>query len=188
MHQRSHKDDAASTVADPWMWSVKALEANLDLVYQYSQHYQISDAEQWVLAMTRYHLQRYYRPRDAVYHVIRNFGYHNQRIIHPLYWGPRQMTSFIDTHAEEPNEPLRAVLRANRASYVTQLAKRVLPPRQWRVVALHYGFAGGQPHSYAEIGRVLGVSKQRVAQLNTQAMHRLRQRSIINRLEVYRGN
>lgn len=45
--------------------------------------------------------------------------------------------------------------------------------RDRRVVELRYGLEGGRPQSRAEIGRLLGISRERVRQLETRALDRL---------------
>jgi len=49
-----------------------------------------------------------------------------------------------------------------------------LPPRELRVMQLRYGFLGGTPHNLEEAGRKLGVTRERVRQIETQALRRLR--------------
>ena len=45
--------------------------------------------------------------------------------------------------------------------------------RDRRVVELRYGLEGGRPHSRAEIGQLLGISRERVRQLESRALDRL---------------
>lgn len=45
--------------------------------------------------------------------------------------------------------------------------------RDRRVVELRYGLEGGRPHSRTEIGRLLGISRERVRQLEGRALDRL---------------
>jgi RNA polymerase primary sigma factor len=50
----------------------------------------------------------------------------------------------------------------------------VLGERERRVIVLRYGLHGSQPETLEEIGRGLGVSRERVRQLETKALKRLR--------------
>jgi RNA polymerase sigma factor (sigma-70 family) len=52
---------------------------------------------------------------------------------------------------------------------------RRLPQPQAEVICSHYGLEGGLPQTQAEIGAQRGVSQQRIAQLETQALTWLRQ-------------
>ena len=45
--------------------------------------------------------------------------------------------------------------------------------RDRRVIELRYGLGGEQPHSRAEIGRLMGISRERVRQLENRALERL---------------
>ena len=53
-------------------------------------------------------------------------------------------------------------------------AAAALPEIQRRVVTLHFGLEDGEPLTHEEIGRRVGLSRQRVAQLEAQAIARLR--------------
>jgi len=50
-------------------------------------------------------------------------------------------------------------------------------PGRWRlIIALHYGLDGQQPHTLAEIGERLGVSRQAVQAVEAKALEKLYQR------------
>ena len=49
-----------------------------------------------------------------------------------------------------------------------------LPERERRIIALRYGLADGEEHSYEEIGKALGLSRERTRQLEKQARGRLK--------------
>lgn len=50
----------------------------------------------------------------------------------------------------------------------------VLPPREARIIRLHYGFEDGVSHSMAQIGKVMGYSRERIRQLQHEALNKLR--------------
>lgn len=65
-----------------------------------------------------------------------------------------------------------------------------LPPRLRQIVVAHYGLVGNPPQSFAAIGQVLGVTRQRVQQLHVEALlwlaqpsHSLVLRRLLERLE-----
>jgi RNA polymerase primary sigma factor len=65
------------------------------------------------------------------------------------------------------------LLEERRQRRVLARAVRLLPERERQVIALRYGLAGTEPLQLRDIGGRLGVSAQRVRQLETQALERL---------------
>jgi len=62
-----------------------------------------------------------------------------------------------------------------------------LPPREVRILQLRYGLLDGQPYTLEEVGRKMGVTRERVRQIEAQALSRLRQLSIRRKLRDYLG-
>jgi RNA polymerase primary sigma factor len=50
----------------------------------------------------------------------------------------------------------------------------MLPARERVVLAMRHGIDDGRPRSLDEIGRVVGVTRERVRQIEAQALRRLR--------------
>ena len=61
----------------------------------------------------------------------------------------------------------------------------VLSERHRKVILLYFGMQGEAPATYQEIGRRLGISRERVRQLKEDAFGKLRQPSIRKRLEAH---
>jgi len=49
-----------------------------------------------------------------------------------------------------------------------------LPAHEARVVRLHFGWTDGQARSLSEIGRRMGLSRERIRQINAVALDALR--------------
>ncbi len=64
----------------------------------------------------------------------------------------------------------------------------VLPAREERVLQLRYGLSDGKRHTLQEVGDKMGVSRERVRQIESQALRRLRHPSIQYRLRGYLGS
>lgn len=62
-----------------------------------------------------------------------------------------------------------------------------LPPREVRILQLRYGLLDGQPYTLEEVGRKMGVTRERVRQIEAQALSRLRQAPIRRKLRDYLG-
>jgi len=62
-----------------------------------------------------------------------------------------------------------------------------LPPREVRILQLRYGLLDGQAYTLEEVGRKMGVTRERVRQIEAQALSRLRHPSIKRCLRDYLG-
>lgn len=62
-----------------------------------------------------------------------------------------------------------------------------LPPREVRILQLRYGLLDGQAYTLEEVGRKMGVTRERVRQIEAQALSRLRHPSIKRKLRDYLG-
>jgi len=62
-----------------------------------------------------------------------------------------------------------------------------LPPREVRILQLRYGLLDGQAYTLEEVGRKMGVTRERVRQIEAQALTRLRHPSIRRKLREYLG-
>ena len=60
-----------------------------------------------------------------------------------------------------------------------------LPPREVRILQLRYGLLDGQAYTLEEVGRRMGVTRERVRQIESQALSRLRHPSIRRKLRDY---
>ncbi|MBN2501769.1 MAG: sigma-70 family RNA polymerase sigma factor [Anaerolineales bacterium] len=62
-----------------------------------------------------------------------------------------------------------------------------LPPREVRILQLRYGLLDGQAYTLEEVGRKMGVTRERVRQIEAQALSRLRHPGIRRKLREYLG-
>jgi RNA polymerase primary sigma factor len=73
----------------------------------------------------------------------------------------------------------RAVLREQVATVLDSLG-----PRERRVLDLRYGLENGRQHTLDEIGAELGVTRERIRQIEAKALRKLRQPSRSKRLQA----
>ncbi len=60
-----------------------------------------------------------------------------------------------------------------------------LPARESRILQLRYGLLDGTSYTLEEVGRKMGVTRERVRQIEAQAFRRLRQSSVSSKLADY---
>ena len=62
-----------------------------------------------------------------------------------------------------------------------------LPPREVRILQLRYGLLDGEAYTLEEVGRKMGVTRERVRQIEAQALSRLRHPGVRKKLREYLG-
>ncbi|MEN8097769.1 MAG: sigma-70 family RNA polymerase sigma factor [Chloroflexota bacterium] len=85
--------------------------------------------------------------------------------------GDSLLGDFIeDEESEAPvDQVTQVMLRENLMDVID-----TLPPREQRILKLRYGFQDGHSYTLADIGQRLGITRERVRQLEAQALTRLR--------------
>jgi RNA polymerase primary sigma factor len=63
-----------------------------------------------------------------------------------------------------------------------------LPPREVRILQLRYGLLDGRSYTLEEVGQKMGVTRERVRQIEAQALNRLRQPNNREMLVDFLGN
>lgn len=75
-----------------------------------------------------------------------------------------------DTESELPEEAAARQLLTEAIEFLL----RGLPPREASILKLRYGLADGEGHSMAQIGEIMGYSRERIRQLQHEALNKLR--------------
>ena len=86
---------------------------------------------------------------------------------------------------EEDRLPIEeAASKSLMYEYIQDLLK-TLPPREARILQIRYGLADGMEHTLAEVGQRMGITRERVRQIEEQALHRLRIEDYVRNLKDY---
>jgi RNA polymerase primary sigma factor len=72
---------------------------------------------------------------------------------------------------------------ANSQTNDIEAALATLPPRDAKVLRLYFGIEDGQSRTLEEIGRMMGVTRERIRQLRDRALVRLREGETGERLK-----
>jgi RNA polymerase primary sigma factor len=75
-----------------------------------------------------------------------------------------------DTQSDQPDVTTALNLRSRELAF----ALETLNPRLRQVVALRFGLAGAQPQTLEDVGSTLGITRERVRQLEARALRELR--------------
>jgi RNA polymerase primary sigma factor len=81
-------------------------------------------------------------------------------------------------------EPTQIVTQHLLRDHLAQVLGR-LPDREAHILQLRYGLLDGETHTLEEVGQEIGVTRERVRQLEAQALNRLRHSSAFQLLQDY---
>ncbi|MDP3763537.1 MAG: sigma-70 family RNA polymerase sigma factor, partial [bacterium] len=60
-----------------------------------------------------------------------------------------------------------------------------LPPKERKILEMRHGLTDGYTHTLEEVGKVFGVTRERIRQIEAKAHEKIRQHEKINRLRGY---
>jgi RNA polymerase primary sigma factor len=80
--------------------------------------------------------------------------------------------------------PVEAVSASMLRDVIMEILQE-LPPREVRVLQLRYGLVDGETYTLEEVGKKLGVTRERVRQIEAQALSRLRHPAHARRLKDF---
>ena len=85
---------------------------------------------------------------------------------------------------EEAAEPAELTTQSLMREHLQEVLDD-LPPREVRILQLRYGLLDGKSYTLEEVGRKMGVTRERVRQIEAQALSRLRHPNHIRVLMDY---
>ncbi len=86
-----------------------------------------------------------------------------------------------DQDSPDPDELTTFSLLSQHLDQILEL----LPAREAQILKLRYGLSNGETHTLQQVGLKIGVSHERIRQIESQAIRRLRQPTIQNQLRSY---
>jgi len=93
-----------------------------------------------------------------------------------------QLGDFIaDTEVTPPDEEATGILLREDL----QKALAELPPRETKILEMRYGLIDGRTLTLNEVGKKMGVTRERIRQIEAQALRRLRNPRIQEKLQAY---
>jgi RNA polymerase primary sigma factor len=98
--------------------------------------------------------------------------------------GDEGETEFGDLVEDENATPDDEVTSATLQGLLRDMLQD-LPPREARILRLRYGLMNGRMHTLEEIGKKLGVTRERARQIEAQALRRLRHPAYSRRLRYF---
>lgn len=85
-----------------------------------------------------------------------------------------------DDNAASPESKIsESMMRQEISDVLTE----VLSEREKEIIALRYGLTTGETHTLEEVGRIFQLSRERVRQIQTKAMRKLRRPQVASRLK-----
>jgi len=95
--------------------------------------------------------------------------------------GENELSDFVESDRPSPAE---IVERNSLRSEIRETLKS-LPIREARILELRYGLRDGREYSLREVGQRFGLTRERIRQLEQDALHRLRSPERAKRLRPY---
>jgi RNA polymerase primary sigma factor len=94
--------------------------------------------------------------------------------------------SVLGDFVEDADTPAPGeIVTQNMMKEQIQEILQTLPPREVRILQLRYGLSGGETYTLEQVGKKLGVTRERVRQIEAQALARLRHPSHTRKLKDY---
>ena len=124
----------------------------------------------------------------ATYAIQRHFF----RLSHRGRQFRKRFVNDVDSLRDRPDdEPTTEYCSSEQIGMLKELFSRFLgdlEPRERRIVVARFGFDGKPPRTFRELGSQMGVCKERIRQIQTRAMEKLRSMAAEARLEQTVGD
>ena len=92
-------------------------------------------------------------------------------------------TTISDTIEDRQQETQESIVSRDMIKDQVQVALRDLSPRERQVIELRHGMEDGARYTLEDIGQRLGVTRERVRQIEARALEKMREHQVIKRME-----
>ncbi len=100
------------------------------------------------------------------------------------YIGNSEDKTFLDSIEDEDSNVEKVIIAKALKSSIDEIISS-LDPRESEIIIKRYGFDGGQPQTLEELGESMGVSRERVRQLENRALEKLKKKALKKKLNDY---
>jgi RNA polymerase primary sigma factor len=90
--------------------------------------------------------------------------------------------ALVDLLKDETTPGPEAVYLENRFRSDMQRLLSCLTPREERIICMRFGMRNHKPHTLEETGQILGVTRERIRQIEAMALKKLRRHPELRRL------
>jgi RNA polymerase primary sigma factor len=121
-------------------------------------------------------------PTDRVRYMLRVAQYPLSIEMPTTFEGDAVLGDFIeDVESPNPDDTASHSLLQQQLMEVLD----TLPPREVRILQMRFGLKGGKKHTLRETGEKMGVTRERIRQIEAKALQRLRQPGIRRKFRGY---
>jgi RNA polymerase primary sigma factor len=121
-------------------------------------------------------------PTDRVQYMLRVAQYPLSIEMPTTFEGDAVLGDFIeDIESPNPDETASHKLLQQQLKQVLD----TLPPREVQILQMRFGLKGGKKHTLRETGKKMGVTRERIRQIEAKALQRLRQPGIRRKFRGY---
>lgn len=100
------------------------------------------------------------------------------------YIGNEEDKTFLESLEDEDTNVEKAIIAKTLKSSIDEIISS-LDPRETEIIMKRYGFDGESPKTLEELGESMGVSRERIRQLENRALEKLRKKALKKRLNDY---
>lgn len=100
------------------------------------------------------------------------------------YIGGDEDKTFLDSLEDEDSNVEKAIIAKTLKASIDEIVAS-LEPREAEIIVKRFGFDGERPKTLEELGDSLGVSRERIRQLEARALEKLRKKALKKQLNDY---